>query len=54
MRAIWIAAVIVLGLLIATNPSRDDFNAWAQTYAKKKMQGPFANDEPQKGAKVVK
>jgi hypothetical protein len=38
MRAIWIAALIVAGLLIATNPSRDDFNSWAQTYAKKKIE----------------
>jgi hypothetical protein len=38
MKALWIGGLIVLGLLIATNPSRDDFNAWAQNYATKKIE----------------
>lgn len=38
MRGWLIGLLIVAGLLVATNPSRDDFNAWAQTYATKKIE----------------
>ena len=38
MRGWWIGALIVAGVLIATNPSRDDFNSWAQSYATKKIE----------------
>lgn len=38
MNRVWLAVALVLGLLVATNPSRDDFNAWAQTFAKTKIE----------------
>lgn len=29
---------LIVALLVATNPSRDDFNAWAQVFAKHKIE----------------
>lgn len=38
MNRFLIVVLIVGAVLIATNPSRAEFNAWAQTYAVKKLE----------------
>ena len=38
MNRVLLGLVIVGALLVATNPSRAEFNAWAQTYAVKKIE----------------
>ena len=38
MTRILVVAGLIVALLIATNPSRDDFNSWAQTFAKHKIE----------------
>ena len=35
----WLIGLLVVGaLLVATNPSRAEFNAWAQTWVVKKIE----------------
>lgn len=38
MRNLLVGLALVLALLVATNPSRADFNAWAQTWVVKKLE----------------
>ena len=38
MNRLLLGLVIIGALLIATNPSRAEFNAWAQTYVAKKIE----------------
>lgn len=38
MSRLLLSLLVVGALLVATNPSRSDFNAWAQTYVVKKIE----------------
>ena len=38
MSRILVALVLILALLVGTNPSRTEFNAWAQSHVAKKIE----------------
>jgi hypothetical protein len=38
MRTVLLVLALVLGLLVVTNPSRAEFNSWAQTWVVKKIE----------------
>lgn len=52
MNRLLIAALVVGALLVATNPSRAEFNSWAQTYVVKKIEDEARKrgDDPNDGS----
>lgn len=38
MSRILVALVLIIALLVGTNPSRTEFNSWAQTYVARKIE----------------
>ena len=52
MSRLMIGVLVVVALLVATNPARSEFNAWAQTYVVKKIEDEARKrgDDPNDGS----
>ena len=55
MNRLLIGVLIVVALLVVTNPARTEFNAWAQTYVVKKIEDEARKrgDDPNDGSSQI-